>query len=149
MFSSSERWKTDCPYQARMVRAARGVARKNIPLLYFFWIALVPKHPETETTSAVSVAGWEQHSAGAFPKAVICTLSRWPTFTWPNPLNVLLWLLHILHIGSWSKDYKTQLYEFLGKLSSEMCFGEAAMRSLLELTMSSAIWIKDSAGLCL
>lgn len=99
-----------------MVRAARGEARKNIPLLYFFWIPLVPKHPETKTASAVSVAGWEQHSAGAFPKAVICTLSRWPTFACPNPLNVRLRLHHILHTGSCSKDNKIQLYEFSWKI---------------------------------
>lgn len=55
-----------CPHQARMLRATRGVARKNIPLLYFFWIQLVLKHPETKTTSAVLVAVCEQHSSQYF-----------------------------------------------------------------------------------
>lgn len=55
-----------CTHQARMLRATREAARKNIPPLYFFWIRFVLKHLETKTTSVVLVAVCEQHSSRYF-----------------------------------------------------------------------------------
>ena len=49
-----------------MLRATREAARKNIPLLYFFWIQFVLKHLQTKTTSVVLVAVCEQHSSQYF-----------------------------------------------------------------------------------
>lgn len=123
-----------------MLGATREVARKNIPPLYFFWIQLVLKHPETKTASAVLAAICEQRSSKHFSLNRELHILSLTAKQEVRP-NAQLVLLDSRQPSSFLREFALRKTIHFYELSLEMYGGRIAVEGLLASAMSTTFWI--------